>query len=128
MSVLHVVGAWGAGVGRVAGSGGGAAAVADEELPEYVEGSLKAGHALFEPAHAVKKIPDFGVHAFAEVPDLGMYVFAEVLGLGMHVVAEVPGLGMHVVAEVPDLGIHMAPEIRDVATQSLMSCRLARCR
>ena len=39
--------------------GGGAAAVADEELAQDVERSLEASHAFFEPAHAVSEVRDF---------------------------------------------------------------------
>ena len=42
-------------------SGGGAAVVADEELPEDVERALEAGHAFFEPAHAVLDISEAGM-------------------------------------------------------------------
>ena len=38
---------------------GGAAAVADEELPEDIERALEASHAFFESAYAVSEIRDF---------------------------------------------------------------------
>lgn len=76
-------------------SGGGAAVVADEDLPKDVECALEASHAFFEPAHAVLDISEAGIHVAAEFRETGI----------------------HVAAEIPDIGIHMVSEIREFAAQ-----------
>ena len=77
-------------MGGIRDQASGAAAVADEELPEHVERALEA-------SHAVEKISHPGIRVFAEIPDLGM-----------HIVAEMPGLGIRMDAEIRD-GTASAP-------------------
>ena len=66
----------------------------------------KAGHAFFEPAHAVLEIGESGIHVVSE--------FCET---GIHVAAEFCETGIQMAAEIPVIGIHMVSEIRDFAAQ-----------